>query len=216
MFSNAEHDDCMMATVLICRSGTLDWMRDTLDTFRIQLRNLRDRMAKGDPRWASVAMCGQVELDAIPQERWHDLPDDKRAVLDVLPTTIWGFTHWVPHSHIAIHAPDLSQAEVAAALSQQWPGDGRVDVCEFDPAYTVADNAKQIISYAGKHRFTNRLRVPCDDGFRRWWFDPWPVSTQAEYWSWIGGMRRGLSPLRVMLGARAAGRVAPRAFGASP
>ena len=199
-FREADHGACMMVTVLLCRSGDLDAMRDVLDRFRIDLRNLRDRLSRRDPRWGSICVRGQIEIDAIHEEIWQDVPRERRAVIDALPCHAYaGDVTWLPHAHLCLHAPELFRADIMDALSKQWPGKGRVHVRALDPAQSSGEALSRIVSYSAKHKSSNKLLAIDADGCWQWHYELWPVEIQSAYWSWIKSMRRGLSPLRLKL-----------------
>jgi hypothetical protein len=199
-FAHADNDDCYHCTIMLARSGSLDAVRDLVRLLRTDLRNLRDRAARRDRRWQTLEMVGQVEVDALGPHDIGDLPPQRKAVVENLPTfggSSGYVTHdqivvWVSHVHLACHAPLLTGDDLLTAFRQHWPGPPeRVDVGPFI-AGDAGHNAGAIIGYACKHE----MRIKLKDGFDL----SWPVAVQAAYWGWLHGLRNGLAPLRVRLG----------------
>jgi hypothetical protein len=197
----ADNNACHLITVMLARSGSLDAVRTLTRQLRTELRNLRDRNARTDLGWRSVEMVGQVEVDAFGPEDICLLPPQRRTVIEALPAfggscgyaTYNQIVVWVSHIHIACHAPHLSAGELHGAFARQWPGDPRrVDVRPFREGEAGA-NAGAIIGYASKHE----MRFALKDGFDLCW----PIAVQAAYWGWLHGLRNGLAPLRLRVGA---------------
>jgi hypothetical protein len=196
--ANADNNACHLITVMLARSGSLDAVRTLARQLRTELRNLRDRNARTDWRWRSVEMIGQIEVDAFGFDDIGLLPPQRRNVIETLPAfggcaTCDQPVVWVPHVHIACHAPNLSEDDLHAAFARQWPGDPRrVDVRPFVEG-EAGTNAAAIIGYACKHE----MRIALKDGFDLCW----PITVQATYWGWLHGLRNGLAPLRLRIGA---------------
>jgi hypothetical protein len=200
--AHADNDACHMVTIALMRGGTLEDMRAVITGFRAEIRNLRDRRARADGRWRSLAMVGQVEIEPLGVLDIPLLPPGRRAVAEVLPVrgdTEAYVTHdqavgWMGHVHLVCHAPELSGDELRAALERQWPGPaGRVDVRPLHPG-CAAENTGAIMGYASKCAMRTKFR----DGIE----EPWAVAVQAAYWGWLHGLRRGLATLRVRLGPK--------------
>ncbi len=195
-FADADNEACSFATIMLVRIGDLDTIPKIVGRLRTCLRNLRDRHARHDPRWASLEATGMVEVDAMTAETITVLPPQRRMVIENLPQEGAGDTVWVLHVHLAVHAPELSRDELREAFQRQYPGSsGRVDVQPFHSKKVVPANAAHTVSYAAKHA----MEIKLTRGYK----EAWPPASQLLYWGWLYGQHDGLRPLRVRLGPKA-------------
>lgn len=199
---HAANADCYLVTVLLARSEVLEVMRNVVSNLRRALRNLRNRRARQDPRWGSVEMIGRIEIDAVLAQDLPELPPRRRQAVEALPIAARAVypdlsVVWIPHAHIAVHAPGLAITDLQNAFQRQWPGAGRVGVRRFLPG-EAGDNAGRVIAYACKHEMCTTLK----DGFEF----KWPMALEAMYWGWLHRLKRGLQPLKFKLGRTAASK----------
>lgn len=205
-FGPASNAECWHITVMLARAGSLDIARDLVRSTRRDLRNMRDRRARTDRRWCGVGMVGMAEMDALGPDDVQLLPSQRRAVVEALPAfggpdhAAYGFqVTWVPHLHLAVHAPALARADLAEAFRTQWPGPAeRADVSPFWACDTAAANAARIVGYGSKHAAVLKLDRGGNAGCVA---VPWPSAVLASYWAWVHRQRNGLQMWRVMLGA---------------
>jgi hypothetical protein len=180
--AHADNQACTLTTIMLARAGSLDAIRDVVRNLRIDLRNMRDRLARQDQRWRTLEMTGMVEVDALGPEGIPFLPPRRCAVVQALPAvggssgyaTYNQIVTWVAHVHLACHAPHLSGGDLRGAFERQWPADvpGRVDVRPFRDG-KAGDNTGGIVDYASKFEMRMTLR----DGFDL----VWPMPIQAAF-----------------------------------
>ena len=202
-FRDADLACCHEATIMLARTGSLQAVRDLVRVTRTELRNMRDRRGRADPRWRNVMAAGAIEVDAMGPDDVGLLPPQRRAVVRDLPmhgaldhATYGHEVLWIAHAHLALSAPELSQAELQDALLTQWPGiGGRVRVQPFWDSVPAGDSAARIVGYASKHAM--RLKL---DGGDACTVLPWPAPVQATFWGWVHSMRNGLASLRLQIG----------------
>ena len=194
-FSHVDNADCSHVTIVLDCVDDLSRMVDVVRYLRVAIRNLRDRYASVSRRWASVETYGMVEVDAHHAEDLVILPPQRREIVGALSSTGSGVIRWVPHTHLAVHHPDLDRYALRDALAIQWAGPvGRVDVRPFHADQTPSENAHAITSYATKYKMATT--------YAGWIEEEWPIEWQALYWSWLSSLRAGVAPLRVSMGPR--------------
>lgn len=194
-FTGMDNEVCSFVTIMLARTGDLDTIPGIIGSFRVDLRNLRDRLARRDPRWASFEAVGMVEVDAMIAEEICVLPPQRRAVIESLPSYGSGDVVWVVHVHLAVHAPELSHDELCEAFQRQYPGSPEcVDVQPFHSDKAALDNAANVGSYPAKHTMQTT--------FTRGLKEAWPLAWQLLYWGWLHGLGDGLRPLRIRLGPK--------------
>ena len=101
---------------------------------------------------------------------------------------------WLPHAHLSVHHPHVCRNYLRQALTDQWSGDNRVHVREFNTDRLAQENAPDCISYGLKFRNSTEFA----DGR----VINWPLAWSARVWSWLHEKQNGLQPLSVKLGTR--------------
>jgi len=200
-FSKTKNEECFFVTILISKTSNLDLMQDIVKGFKMELRNLRDRNARLNPRW-NIQVFGQVEIDCVPYETWGEIPDERRSALDEIPSyeiSSDSTDIWIPHAHLGIICPGLYRSELQEVLSKQFPGKNRVDIKKFEKYEDADDNFRDIHSYSQKHLAKNKLKTKRDNGRIVWTSEKWSLKSQVKYWCFLAKLRRGFSPLRVRI-----------------
>lgn len=178
-------------TILLAQTGTLPAVRGVIEQLRDNLRALRDRRAKKDRRWRSVAVTGIVEIDLLEPFDLAILPPQRREAVGSLPVIDRSDDMiCVPHLHCVVSHPGIPREVLRDELSAAWPGPRRVDVKELR-SDDVEQETKGVIGYAVKSTMKNsyRDRVTL----------PVCMTKQAMFWGWLHGLRSGIAPLRVRI-----------------
>ncbi|MBA1157475.1 hypothetical protein [Microvirga mediterraneensis] len=149
-------------------------------------------------RWSTFAALGYYEVDAVGGEHLPLLGTERRALLpEIAPISISqdGPT-WIPSYHAIVHTGRLGIAEVQEEFSRTWPVPGQVHVKRFQPVRSVEDNISKVVSYSLKN--TCQIEIPTQMENGRWGkvYEPWPVSWQADYFTWLHQRRNGFEFLR--------------------
>ena len=195
-FHDADVQWCSAVTVGIALTGDLAEVRDAVVAFRRGLRDRRDATARARSRWTTLEAVGHVELDAHWQSDIQHIAPERRAMVESLPVLAYpgaGEPFWVIHAHLACHHPDIDRAEVKDVFTRQWAGPNRVHVEAFHDHQLPAYAAGSVVSYSVKNAQCSAIGHLEEE---------WPVSWRSAWWTWLHGMRRGLQPLHVALGAR--------------
>lgn len=190
--ASADNDHSSLVTIMITCTGSLESIRDIIREFRVSLRNLRDRRAREDGRWRMISAVGLAEVDMVSPYDIQLLPPHRRQVIETLSATMHGdeIVH-VVHVHLAASHPAIPRHVVKSVLSQQWPGNNRVDVKPFRDEQGAADNAGGVVAYASKQKMSVRY-----SDFTEF---PVPIRCQASYFGWLHGIGAGLATLRVRM-----------------
>ena len=192
-FCNADNDFCSHIIIADSVTGDLSEVRQRVTAMARALRDRRDTTATTRARWCSVEVIGHVELDPYLPHDQDNLAPDQKALIPTLPVLAnGGDSHmWIVRAHLAVRHDGIGRDELVEVFSRQWQGAGRVHVVAFHDNKLGQDNAGRVISYSIKHEFKHEVGEMSSR---------WPVAWQAEYWSWLHQMGRGLQPLRISVG----------------
>jgi hypothetical protein len=174
---------CTVVSIVLASTTKVNTIRDIVAKARKNFGNMRAAAYQrpGGWRWRSVQMFGTLGVDAVAINNAALLvPDRSTLIRSFSEVASAGNTLWRPHACLAIHHPQLDRAELARAVTRQWPGSGRVSIRAFEERQSAADNAAAVVECA-LERF--------DDG--------WPSHRRAEFQGWLCGLRRGLQPLGI-------------------
>lgn len=202
---DADNAHSSMVTIVLERVGDWSAVRNAVLRFRTALRNLRDRKARTNAQWRTLAVVGMTELDMLAVEDVPLLPPLRRMVIEALPACSYGGgMALIVHVHLAVSHPGLPLHAVERAFREQWDGVGRVDVRSFHDDAAAPENAGAIIAYATKQQMTIKLDGNVDTSNAEVFVAievEVPVEWQASYWGWLHGLGAGLAPLRVRMSA---------------
>lgn len=194
-FCNADNEFCSHLIIADSVTGDLAVVRQRVAAMARALRDRRDATATTRLPWRSVEVVGHVELDPhLPHDEGSLAPDQK-ALIPTLPVLAnGGGDHmWIVRAHLAVRHDGISRDELVEVFGRQWQGAGRVHAVAFHDDKLAQENAGRVISYGIKSEFKHDVGEVSSR---------WPVVWQAEYWSWLHQMGRGLQPLRISVGAQ--------------
>lgn len=190
-FVAAANDDCSMVDIALSYTSDVGKIRDIVGKARKDFGNLRAAAYQqpGGWRWHSVQVFGMVDVDvAVPNDA-APLTHDRSTPIPSFPVVAPAAnTLWLPRANLAVHHPHLESAELARAVTHQWPGSERVIVRQFEEHQSAADNAADIV-----RRSLDTFRQTGVGGADR----GWPARQHAEYHAWLFGLKRGLQPLGI-------------------
>lgn len=188
------NSDIAFATVVAGGSPDLDRVGEIIAETAKGTRNRIDAERRETPnQWGGVALCGWIEIDAVSADQMPLLGSDRRALLPEIATIATGHMQptWVVSYHALVTLGGTSRDEVNDAFSRQWPIRSQVDVRDLNASRAVEDNVAGIVSYANKHASTTTL------GIMR---EPWPISWQADLYSWFATKRSAFEFCRFKIG----------------
>lgn len=192
-FCNADNEFCSHVIIADSVTGDLSEIRQRVAAMARALRDRRDTTAATRPRWRSVEVIGHVELDPYLPHDEGSLAPDQMALIPMLPVLAngGGGQMWIVRAHLAVRHDGIDRSELVEVFGRQWQGAGRVHAVPFHADKLAQENAGRVISYSIKHKFAHEVG---EVSFR------WPVAWQAEYWSWLHQLGRGVQPLRISVG----------------
>lgn len=194
-FCNADNEFCSHLIIADSVAGDLAVVRQRVAAMARALRDRRDATATTRTPWRSVEVVGHVELDPYLPHDEGSLAPDQKALIPTLPVLASGDGGhmWIVRAHLAVRHDGISRDELVEVFGRQWQGAGRVHAMAFHDDKLAQENAGRVISYGIKHKFEHEVGEVSSH---------WPVVWQAEYWSWLHQMGRGLQPLRISVGAQ--------------
>jgi hypothetical protein len=144
-------------------------------------------------RWGGVALSGWYEIDAVSPDQVPLLGSDRRALLPQIATIASArmAPTWIITYHAIITLGGSSRAEITDAFARQWPAPYQVDVRDLDAGKPVTQNINSLVGYANKHSGTTTLGAIKE---------PWPVSWEADLYSWLATKRSAFEFCRFRVG----------------
>lgn len=186
--------DLAFATVVASGSHDLDRVGEIVAETTKGIRNRINAERRSAPdQWGGVAMWGWIEIDAVSADQMPLLGSDRRALLPKI-ASFAAEKHeaiGLVSAHICVVNNGISSAEIREALARQWPIRSQVDVRDFNASRPVEDNVARIVNYANKHTSMTTL------GTIR---EPWPITWQADLYSWLGAKRNAFEFYRFSVG----------------
>ena len=192
--AGATNEQCSMVTVVLGIADDVEDIASIWDKGRSDLRNRINAQRRQDRRWRNAMLTGWVEADPIIYDDVAMLGSQQRSVLAYLNQPRWrldGGPCWVVHLHGLIYHPEIDWQAWQRELSDQWPGEGRVDVEPFFKNRALFQNVNSIVRYATKFKAGRVVEGA---------YDAWPSPFVAEYYDWVDEYSRGWQSLRIRIG----------------
>jgi hypothetical protein len=194
---NPGNADMAFLTVIGDGSRDLDEVNETIEAMDKASR-YRVGASRPSSLWNDFGAWGYYEVDAVGTEHYPLLgPDRQKLLAEVAPISMGqnGPT-WVPSFHAIVHIGPLGIAEVRDAFARTWPVPGQVHVKPFETVRCAADNIDRLVRYALKN--SCEIEIPTQQTNGCWGKIPvpWPVSWQADYFSWLHQKKNGFQFLR--------------------
>lgn len=193
-FAEGTNENLGWMTVVLGGATDLGEVDDLVARSYRATRNRINAGRRATARWADFRMKGWHEIDALGAEHCPVLGTRRKALLDELGALRIGQNGpiWVPTYHAIVQlGHQLDLGEVRAAFQKQWPVPGQVHITPFNQELETSDNIDRLTGYANKHCCTVRL-----DHVR----EPWPVSWQAQLYTWLHATRNAFEYLRFGIG----------------
>lgn len=193
--SHAHRDDLFLVTVVFGIGSEIEDVGDLWTTFRKALRNRFDARRRQDAMWLGAEFIGWLEADPVRYDDLSILGGHQRELIAGMPSPCWLEERpaWLAHVHAILHAPGISEEDVADVFTSHWSGSRQVHIEPFSPKRPKEDSIRDIVKYATKYSSGRWIRGT---------WDSWTSSDLTQYHEWASSFSRGWQSLRVRLGTR--------------